>query len=232
MSPEMNFEGNKILISPTNSKETTHIIWTNIEIARSCQTWQISFTCNELSRECQRGCPRLRLRFWVRISSIKGWIFLPSKMERCSKDSSCFGLPTQNNEYSRCSSFWNFSFIQLFDFSTLKIKPFHFSTFRSSTFRKYVFNVLFDWNHAPPLSNPGFWRLVLQAQQSHYQDDKDDSKSQLFFWEWKITEHLLNLRMGQIIQHPKTSKVTMVHNQKRSPTRSERGIPFTNQQDV
>jgi hypothetical protein len=139
MSPEMNFEGNKILISPTNSKETTHIIWTNIEIARSCQTWQISFTCNELSRECQRGCPRLRLPFWVRISSIKGWIFLPSKMERCSKDSSCFGLPTQNNEYSRCSSFWNFSFIQLFDFSTLKIKPFHFSTFL--TFRNSKWNL-------------------------------------------------------------------------------------------
>ena len=129
---------------------------------------------------------------------------LPSKIERSSKDSSCFGLPTSKKWiYSRCSSFWNFSFLQLFNFSTLKIKPVHFSTFRSSTFRKYVFNVLFDWNHAPPLSNPGFWRLVLQTQQSHYQDDKDDSKSQWFLWEWKITEHLLKLRMGQIIQHPK-----------------------------
>ena len=66
-----------------------------------------------------------------------------------------FKINTSNQKIKKSKSiFFDFSStFWLVDFSKLKMKPYHFSTFRFSTFRN-CFCILYDWNHAAHLSYP------------------------------------------------------------------------------
>ena len=132
------------------------------------------------------------------MSNSKSWIF--QLLFLCELFMfSTFDASTLKRNLSTFEHFWCFE-IQIETFPLVNFLTLRNSNWNPSTCQLFVsdfstscLNVLSDWNHAPPLYNPRFRRLVLQAQQSQHQDGATRQNPKCF-WEWRTKVHLLNLR--------------------------------------